>query len=553
MTDLPDVGLPDVGGAPPRPTQVEVFDTTLRDGAQLEGISLTVDDKLRIAEQLDHLGLAWIEGGWPGANPKDEEFFTRAATELDLSTSQLVAFGSTRRVKGKVDSDPTLANLLSAGTGTVCIVGKSWDYHVTEALRTDLDEGVAMVADSVRFLVDEGRRTFLDAEHFFDGYKANPAFALRVLESAAEAGASCLVLCDTNGGSLPFEVERIVGEVVSYLGDDVAVGIHCHNDTGCAVANSLAAVRGGATHVQGTINGYGERVGNADLVTIIGDLELKMGVTCLPEGRLDRLTVVSHHIAELVNMAPNPQAPYVGSSAFAHKAGLHVSAIARRPDAYEHIHPEAVGNGTRLLVSEMAGRSTLELRATEIGIELDGRQIAELVDTLKRMEHEGYHFEAADASLELLLREAAGWAQPWFSIESYRCINEQRHLPDGEIVSGTEATVKIRVGEERIVRTGEGNGPVAALDAALRLALAGRYPALDHIHLTDFKVRVLDSADGTSAVTRVLIDMSDGDTTWTTIGVSGNVIDASWEALERGLVYGLLRGQTPAPAQPADA
>jgi 2-isopropylmalate synthase len=533
--------LPNVGGATPMPTQVEVFDTTLRDGAQLEGVSLTVDDKLRIAEQLDHLGVAWIEGGWPGANPKDEEFFRRAAQELHLETAQLVAFGSTRRVKGKVDSDPTLANLLGAGTGAVCIVGKAWDYHVTEALRTDLDEGVAMVADSVRFLVDEGRTTFLDAEHFFDGYKANPSFSLRVLEAAAEACVACLVLCDTNGGSLPFEVERIVGEVTSYLGDDVMIGIHCHNDTGCAVANSLAAVRGGARHVQGTINGLGERVGNADLVTIIGDLELKMGVRALPEGRLDRLTAVSHHIAELVNMAPNPQAPYVGSSAFAHKAGLHVSAIARRPDAYEHIPPEAVGNGTRLLVSEMAGRSTLELRAKELGLDLDGGDLAALVDDLKRLEHEGYHFEAADASLELLLRRAAGWEQPWFRLESYRVINEQRHTPEGEVLSGTEATVKLWVDGERFVSTGEGNGPVSALDRALRLSLSDRYGALAHIHLTDFKVRVLDSADGTSAVTRVLIDSTDGDAVWTTIGVSGNVIDASWEALEQSIVYGLLR------------
>ena len=519
---------------------VQIFDTTLRDGAQLEGISLTVDDKLRIAEQLDHLGITWLEGGWPGANPKDIEFFARAATELRLTTSQMVAFGSTRRVKGKVDSDPTLQNLLEAGTGTVCIVGKAWDYHVTEALRTDLDEGVAMVADSVRFLVGEGRRTFLDAEHFFDGYKANREFSLRVLEAAAEAGVAALVLCDTNGGSLPFEVSDIVSDVVAYLGNDVQIGIHCHNDTGCAVANSLAAVRAGATHVQGTINGYGERVGNANLTTIIPDLELKMGRRCLPAGNLERLTQVSHHIAELVNFAPDPQAPYVGSSAFAHKAGLHVSAIARRPDAYEHIHPEAVGNGTRLLVSEMAGRSTLELRAKDLGIELDGKAVADVVEDLKRLEHAGYHFEAADASLELLLRRAAGWSQPWFRMESFRVINEQRHDLDG-VHSNTEATVRIWIGDERIVRTGEGNGPVAALDAALRLAVGRRYEALDHLHLTDFKVRVLDTGDGTSAVTRVLIDTTDGDGSWTTIGVSGNVIDASWAALEDAIVYGLLR------------
>jgi len=533
--------LPRVGAAPETPTAVEIFDTTLRDGSQLEGISLTVDDKLRIAEQLDRLGVHWIEGGWPGSNPKDEEFFSRAATELSLSTSQLVAFGSTRRVKGKVGSDQTLANLLSAGTGTVCIVGKAWDYHVTEALRTDLDEGVAMVADSVGFLVGEGRRTFLDAEHFFDGYKSNPAFALRVLEAAAEAGASALVLCDTNGGSLPFEVERIVSEVHSYLGEDVALGIHCHNDTGCAVANTLAAVRAGATHVQGTINGYGERVGNANLTTIIPDLTLKMGIATLPEGRMEHLTAESHHVAELVNMALDPQAPYVGQSAFAHKAGLHVSAIARRSDAYEHVSPAAVGNGTRLLVSEMAGRSTLELRAKELGLDLDGGQISAIVDDLKRLEHAGYHFEAADASLELLLRRAGGWEQPFWRLESFRVLDEQRHDPDGEQISNTEATIKMWSGDDRIVATGEGNGPVSALDAALRAGLGDRFPALARIHLTDFKVRVLDSADGTSAVVRVLIDSSDGDATWTTIGVSGNVIEASWDALVDAVVYGLLR------------
>ena len=532
--------LPDVGGAADVPRSVEIFDTTLRDGAQLEGISLTVDDKLRVAEQLDRLGVGYIEGGWPGANPKDIEFFERAPVELGLSTAELVAFGSTRRVGGDAGSDATLANLLAANTAVVCIVGKAWDYHVTEALRTDLDEGVAMVADSVRQLVGQGRKTFLDAEHFFDGYRSDPGFALRVLEGAVEAGAAALVLCDTNGGSLPFDVERIVGEVHSYFGGEVAIGIHCHNDTGCAVANSLGAVRAGATQVQGCVNGYGERVGNTDLTTVIADLELKMGIRCLPEGRLERLTTVSHHIAEIVNMAPNPQAPYVGTSAFAHKAGLHVSAIARRPDAYEHVSPDSVGNGTRFLVSEMAGRSTIELRADELGIELDGVQMSGVVESLKELEHKGFHFEAADASLELLLRRAAGWDQDWFRLESYRVINEQRVVA-GETISNTEATVKLWLGDERIVRTGEGNGPVSALDRALRAALSDRYPALERIHLTDFKVRVLDSADGTSAVTRVLIDTTDGETTWTTIGVSGNVIDASWHALEEAVVFGLLR------------
>ena len=531
--------------APRQPAAVEIYDTTLRDGSQLEGISLTVDDKLRIAEQLDFLGVHYIEGGWPGANPKDDEFFRRAATELDLSTSELVAFGSTRRVKGKVDDDQTLANLLAAGTSTVCIVGKCWDYHVTEALRTDLDEGVAMVRDSVAHLVAQGRRVFFDAEHFFDGYKANPEFSLRVLEAAAMAGAACLVLCDTNGGSLPFDVERIVGEVVDYV--DTEVGVHLHDDTGCGVANALAGVRGGATQVQGTINGYGERTGNCNLTTIIADLTLKMGVATIPEERLERLTPVSHHVAELVNISPDPQQAFVGASAFAHKAGLHTSAIARRPDAYEHIDPDQVGNGTRFVVSELAGRSTLELKAQEIGVEMDGPALSEVVDRLKQLEYEGFHFEAADGSLELLMRDATGWSQPFFRLESFRVTVEHRAPADGssgvqgaEIV--TEATVKVEVEGQRVIATAEGNGPVNALDEALRkaMAMAGAHDVLTGVHLTDYKVRVLDTQKGTGAVTRVLIDSTDGERSWSTIGVSENIIEASWQALADSIIFGLL-------------
>jgi 2-isopropylmalate synthase len=520
------------------PEAVEIFDTTLRDGSQLEGISLTVEDKLRIAEQLDYLGVNYIEGGWPGSNPKDDAFFRRARTDLHLTTSTLVAFGSTRRVKGKVDEDLTLRNVVDAGTSTACIVGKCWDYHVTEALRTTLDEGVAMVADSVKFLKDAGLRVFFDAEHFFDGYRHNPEFSLRVLEAAAMAGADCLVLCDTNGGSLPFDVERVVSEVVAFL--DTPIGVHLHNDTGCGVANALAGVRGGATQVQGTINGYGERVGNCDLVSIIPNLTLKMGVRTLPEGRLERLTSVAHHIAELVNFTVNPQQPYVGASAFAHKAGLHTSAISRSRDAYEHVNPELVGNGTRFLVSEMSGRSTLELKAHEIGLEIDGKVLGDVVDTLKRLEHDGYHFEAADGSLELLLRSAAGWDQPFFKLESFRVNVGHRASGTSAFDVETEATVKIWVGDERIVATGEGNGPVNALDHALRLAIGQRYPALEHIALTDFKVRVLDTGKGTGAVTRVLIDSTNGTREWTTIGVSENIIEASWQALVDSVVYGLL-------------
>ena len=418
----------------------------------------------------------------------------------------------------------------------MCIVGKSWDYHVTEALTTTLDEGVAMVADSVEYLRGHGLGVMFDAEHFFDGYKRNPEFALRVLEAAAEKGASTLVLCDTNGGSLPFEVEQIVGDVVSHFRDDVIVAIHTHDDTGCAVANALAAVRAGARQVQGTINGIGERTGNCNLTTVIPNLTLKMGIETIPADRMERLTSVAHHIAELVNVTPNPQAPYVGSSAFAHKAGLHVSAIAKRPDAYEHIPPDTVGNGTRFVVSELAGKATLKFKAEELGLDLDGKALGDVVDTLKRLEHEGYHFEAADGSLELLMRRAAGWEQEYFEVESFRVTTDE--LPNGSFT--TEATVKVHVAGQRVIRTAEGNGPVNALDQALRLAIASCYPALDRVHLTDYKVRVLDTDKGTGAVTRVLIDSTNGDLSWSTIGVSENIIEASWLALFDSIVFGLL-------------
>ena len=539
------MSAPDATGLP---AAVEIYDTTLRDGAQLEGISLTVDDKLRIAEQLDRLGVHYIEGGWPGANPKDEEFFTRARTELALERSTLVAFGSTRRVGGDAAEDATLANLLAAETDVVCIVGKASAYHVTEALRTSLDEGVAMVADSVRFLKSRGRRVFFDAEHFFDGYRDDPEFSMRVLQGAAEAGADCLVLCDTNGGSLPDQVGATVRDVVSAV--DCEVGVHLHNDTGCGVANALAGVAAGATQVQGTINGYGERVGNCDLVPIVANLSLKMGVETLPEGRLAKLTPVAHHVAELVNFAADPQQPYVGTTAFAHKAGLHTSAIARRRDAYEHVDPESVGNGTRFLVSEMSGRSTIELKADQLGIEMDGETLGEIVETLKELEYAGYHFEVADASLELLMRAAAGWTQDYFTLESFsvnvghRSGSGSRAWNEVAVEVETEATVKVQVGDEWLEATGRGNGPVNALDAALRSVLEGWFPQLDRLHLTDFKVRVLETRQGTAAVTRVLIDTTNGERTWTTIGVSENIIEASWQALVDSLVYGILH--TPA-------
>ena len=529
------------------PKNVEIYDTTLRDGAQLEGISLTVDDKLRIAEQLDNLGVHYIEGGWPGANPKDVEFFERAKEELTLKHSRLVAFGSTRRVNGDAQNDPTLANLVAAGTSTVCIVGKSWDYHVTEALRTSLDEGIAMVADSIKFLKDQGLEVFFDAEHFFDGYKANPEYALQVLEGAAAAGVDCLVLCDTNGGSLPFQIEETVASVVKHL--ETPVGVHLHNDTGCGVANAMAGVMAGATQVQGTINGYGERVGNCDLVPIIANLSLKLGIETLPPDRIERLTSVAHHVAELVNFSSDPQQPYVGSGAFAHKAGLHVSAISRRPDAYEHIDPNLVGNGTRFLVSEMSGKSTIELRAQQLDLDIEGETLNEVVETLKDLEYRGYHFEAADASLELLLRAATGWEQDFFQLQSFSVNvghlsgSGSRAWNDVAVEVDTEATVSIQVDGKIVEASGQGNGPVNALDSALRQAIGSRYPALENLRLTDYKVRVLETSKGTGAITRVLLDTTNGEKTWTTIGVSENIIEASWQALVDSIVYGLMNTQ----------
>jgi 2-isopropylmalate synthase len=541
---------------------VQVYDTTLRDGTQQEGMSLSVDDKLRVAEQLDHLGVAFIEGGWPGANPKDEEFFRRARSELHLGHATLVAFGSTRRPGVAAGDDEVLRHLTNAGTSAVCIVAKSSDLHVTEALRTSLDEAVAMAADSVQFLRSAGLRVFFDAEHFFDGFRRDADFAMRVLAAAEEAGAEALVLCDTNGGTLPDEVEGIVAEVRRRT--SAALGGHFHNDAGCAVANTLAAVRQGATQVQGCVNGYGERAGNADLSATIANLSLKMGVRTIPTDRLERLMPVAHHVAELVNLTLDPQRPYVGTAAFAHKAGLHTSALIRRSDAYEHIQPDLVGNGTRVVVSELAGRSTLQMKAAQLGLSLDSPALGRVLEVLKRLEHAGYHFEAADGSLELLMRAAAGTtdALDAFRIESYRVITDWRASPDsGDGAAGgdevrlvhpwstageltTEATVKVHVGDQRIVATAEGNGPVNALDAALRMAVEPHFEALRSVHLTDYRVRVLSTERATGAVTRVLLDTSDAEGTWSTIGVSENIIEESWQALVDSVVFGLVRAAT---------
>jgi 2-isopropylmalate synthase len=513
-----------------------VYDTTLRDGAQQEGLNLSVADKLTIARQIDGLGVGFIEGGWPGANPKDTEFFRRAREELRLEHAQLAAFGATRRAGMKAADDPLIAALRDSGAGVVTLVAKSHDRHVELALRTTLEENLAMVHDTVSHLRAEGQRVFLDAEHFFDGYRANRAYALEVLRAAFDAGADVAALCDTNGGMLPDWVADVVNDVVETTG--VRVGIHCHNDTGCAVANTLAAVDAGATHVQGTLNGYGERTGNADLVSVIANLELKLGRQVLPEGLLRDATRIAHAVADVTNVPPASRQPYVGTSAFAHKAGLHASAIKVDPNLYQHMDPEGVGNDMRLLVSDMAGRASIELKGRELGFELEPELVKRVTQRVKTLESNGYTFEAADASFELMLLEEVEGVRPsYFDTESWRVITETR--PGDEAVS--EATVKLRAGGARIVTIGEGNGPVNALDHALRQAIQQLYPEIVKFELIDYKVRILDQGHGTDAITRVLIETTDGSGSWVTVGVGHNVIEASWMALLDSLTFGLRR------------
>jgi 2-isopropylmalate synthase len=526
-----------------------VYDTTLRDGAQQEGLNLTVADKLSIARQLDELGVGFIEGGWPGANPKDTEFFRRAAAELDLRHARLAAFGATRRAGAVAADDPLVAALRESGAGVVTLVAKAHDRHVELALRTTLEENLAMVRDTVAHLRAEGQQVFLDAEHFFDGYRANRAYALEVLRTATEAGAEVVALCDTNGGMLPGWVADVVHDVIDTTG--VRVGIHCHNDTGCAVANSLAAVEAGATHVQGTVNGYGERTGNADLVTVVANLELKLERPVLPTGLLREATRIAHAVAEVTNVPPASRQPYVGTSAFAHKAGLHASAIKVDPDLYQHLDPLAVGNDMRLLVSDMAGRASIELKGRELGFDLsaDKELVTRVTDRVKEMEARGYTFEAADASFELLLLEEVEGVRPsYFEVESWRVITETLNRRSATDEAVSEATVKLRAGGVRFVVTGEGNGPVNALDSALREAIGQAYPEVAKFELVDYKVRILEGArsrvgHGTDATTRVLIETSDGESSWVTVGVGHNVIEASWEALVDGLTFGLRRQQ----------
>lgn len=519
-----------------------VYDTTLRDGAQQEGLNLSVTDKLTIARQLDGLGVGYIEGGWPGANPKDTEFFRRAAQELDLEHARLAAFGATRRAGVRAADDPQVAALRDSGAGVVTLVAKSHDRHVELALRTTLEENLAMVRDTVSHLRAEGQQVFLDAEHFFDGYRANRAYALEVLRTAYDAGAEVVALCDTNGGMLPTWVSDVVDDVVQTTGG--RVGIHAHNDSGCAVANSLAAIDAGATHVQGCINGYGERTGNADLVTVVANLELKLGRQVLPQGLLRDATRIAHAVAEVTNVPPASRQPYVGSSAFAHKAGLHASAIKVDPNLYQHMDPAGVGNDMRLLVSDMAGRASIELKGRELGFDLSGDRdlVTRITDRVKALESRGYTFEAADASFELLLVEEVEGVRPsYVEIESWRVITETLHhaRPGEEAIS--EATVKLTAGGDRFVVTGEGNGPVNALDQALRSAISQAYPEVAKFELIDYKVRILDQGHGTDAITRVLIETTDGESSWVTVGVGHNVIEASWGALVDGLTFGLRR------------
>ncbi len=514
--------------------KVELYDTTLRDGAQGTGFSYSIEDRLRILHKIDQLGVPYIEGGWPGANPRETEFF-KLATKETLQHATLSAFGMTRKAGERAEDSAVLRDLLDGGTEVVCLVGKSWNIHVTLALRTSLDEAEAMVFESVTFLRNEGRRVFFDAEHFFDGYLSDREFALRVLKAAERAGAERLVLCDTNGGMLPLEVGAIVDEVRGIV--SAPLGIHVHNDTGCAVANSLIAVEHGVQQVQAVVNGYGERTGNADLIPIAANLVLKMGAECLPSGATERLTEVAHYVAEVANVAPDSRQPFAGRYAFTHKAGLHASGVARFTEAYEHVPPDSVGNRRGVVASDLGGGATVRMKAAEFDLDLGDEAVPRVLEELKNREARGYTFEVADASLELLMRRADGWQQPFFEVESFRVHVEQRPN-DSEPLA--EATVKVVTKGSRHIESAEGHGPVGALDNALRKALANDYPELDEMSLEDYRVRVLDDTHGTGAVVRVLIDTSNGEREWTTVGVSENIIEASWEALTDAYLYGLL-------------
>lgn len=514
---------------------VKIFDTTLRDGTQGEGISLSVEDKLKIAQRLDSLGIHYIEGGWPGSNNKDMEFFTRVK-DMQLTHAKVTAFCSTRRKSIQPENDPNLNAILDSGVSVATIFGKSWDFHVHKALQTTLEENLAMIYDSVKFLKSKGLEVIYDAEHFFDGYKNNREYALETIKHAESAGADWVVLCDTNGGTMPDEIKAIVSDVCSEL--KTPVGIHAHNDCELGVANTLAAVQAGARQIQGTINGYGERCGNANLCSAIPNLQLKLNFQCISDGQLQNLAAAARYISEIANMHMPVNQPYVGSAAFAHKGGIHVSAILKHPKTYEHITPELVGNKQRVLVSELAGQSNLVFKAQELKLDLnmENEQTREMIRKIKDLEHQGYQFEGADASLELLLREAAGGLEEMFTLEKAKILVEK--TGDGQFVS--EAIIKINVNGQSVYTAAEGIGPVNAMDKALRSALVEFYPEIKNVHLSDYKVRVIDEKDATAAKVRVLMESSDIENNWSTVGVSENIIEASWQALVDSIRYGLI-------------
>jgi 2-isopropylmalate synthase len=518
-------------------TKIELYDTTLRDGMQGEGMSLSAEEKLRVVRRLDELGIHLIEAGFPSSNPKELELFELLASET-LANAQVAAFGMTRRRDLAADADPALRILAECFAAVCTLVGKTWTLHLEKVVKVSREDNLAMIGDSVAFLAGEGKRVIYDAEHFFDGWRADRKYALECLRAAAGAGAEAVVLCDTNGASLPGQIAEATADVVAALGD-ARVGIHTHNDAECAVANALAAVQAGAVQVQGTINGVGERCGNANLVSIIPNLQLKLGYECLAPERLATLTEAAHFVDELCNRAPNPDQPYVGRNAFAHKGGMHVAGVLEDSATFEHLDPALVGNRRELLISELSGKGTVVARAEQAGLEIDDATARRAVERVKALEHAGYQFEAADGSFELLLRKEAGVYEPLFRLESWRTIVEKR--ADGKVE--TEATIKIWVGGERYVRTAEGNGPVNALDKALRSAIGEIYPHLKDIELVNFKVRILDETKGTGAITRVLLDASDGQDVWGSIGVSENVIESSWEALVDSLEYGMQPGR----------
>ena len=527
-----------------KPT-IWIYDTTLRDGSQGEGISLSLDDKLTIARKLDQMGVPFIEGGWPGANPKDVQFFWKLKEE-PLHNSEIVAFCSTRRPNLAAAEDKMLQAILAAGTHWVTIFGKSWDLHVTETLKTNLEENLAMIRDTIEYLRSQGRKVIYDAEHWFDGYKHNSEYALKTLRTALEAGAEWLVLCDTNGGTLPHEVSEIVTEMIDVLPelktDRVSkLGIHTHNDAGTAVANAIAAVMSGATMVQGTINGYGERCGNANLCTLIPNLQLKLGYRCLGEQQLSQLSPNSRLISEIVNLAPDDHAPFVGRSAFAHKAGVHVSAVEKNPLTYEHIQPELIGNQRRIVISDQSGLSNVLHYAAKFGINLGKQDIScrQILEKLKTLENQGYQFEAAEASFELLMRSILEPGKQLFQLKGFQ-VHCNIHQEIDNTASKALATIKVEVDGKNLLEVAEGNGPVSALDLALRKALVKFYPEIAAFYLADYKVRILDGSAGTAAKTRVLVESSNGVERWTTIGVSANILDASYQAVVEGMEYGLL-------------